>query len=580
MSTVRGRLPLLLVLALVAAAGTLARAASHPRGRASGRSTLVTFDPPEVAVGERLFLETRFAQFFAVQAAGDVNRHLEEGDPVMATTENTAGVEMSGPFSQESMNCRACHLVDEHLATAGGGIRTYDDFARRSPIPDRGDGRTHTPRNSPPLVNASLPRRGGILLHFDGEFTSDVALVKGTLTGRNFGWLPNERRRAIAHIARVVREDNGEGLLALDFGGSYRRVLAGSDPTLPERLVLPPSFRIDVVTATDDQIFDAVARLISAYVQFLQFERDEEGNFTQSPFDRFLVQNHVPLSPRRGESDARFSDRVLRMVNRIAEPAFVDEGRFLFHDQARAFGPLELRGLRVFFTRAPKDRPLTPAERAAGGIGNCIACHPAPLFTDFGFHNTGVTQTEYDAVHGEGAFAALPVPGLSERNLRPNEFLPVTEQHPRAREPFRAPSSAERPGYTDLGVWNIFANPDFPGPQSKLRAALCVRVRASLVPASSGSGPASGCSEAALLERAVAAFKSPGLRDLSHGGPYMHDGRFDTLAEVVDLYRVNADLARAGRLRNAAPELEGIALTGSDVEAVVAFLKALNEDYN
>ncbi|MCC6921604.1 MAG: hypothetical protein IT525_00845, partial [Nitrosomonas sp.] len=36
------------------------------------------FDPPEIAMGERLFLETRFAQFFAAHGTG--------GDPIMETT--------------------------------------------------------------------------------------------------------------------------------------------------------------------------------------------------------------------------------------------------------------------------------------------------------------------------------------------------------------------------------------------------------------------------------------------------------------------------------------------------------------
>jgi len=57
------------------------------------------------------------------------------------------------------MNCRACHLVDEQSGVSGGGNRTYDDFARRSPIPAREDGLATTPRQSPPLVNASLARR-------------------------------------------------------------------------------------------------------------------------------------------------------------------------------------------------------------------------------------------------------------------------------------------------------------------------------------------------------------------------------------------------------------------------------------
>jgi hypothetical protein len=33
-------------------------------------------DPAEVAIGERLFLETRFAEFFARNSGGDVNRPL------------------------------------------------------------------------------------------------------------------------------------------------------------------------------------------------------------------------------------------------------------------------------------------------------------------------------------------------------------------------------------------------------------------------------------------------------------------------------------------------------------------------
>jgi cytochrome c peroxidase len=31
-------------------------------------------------------------------------------------------------------------------------------------------------------------------------------------------------------------------------------------------------------------------------------------------------------------------------------------------------------------------------------------------------------------------------------------------------------------------------------------------------------------------------FKTPTLRDLSHRGPYMHDGRFQRLEEVLDFY--------------------------------------------
>lgn len=75
------------------------------------------------------------------------------GGPVMDTTE-TIKDPLPGPFAGQSMNCRACHLVDEHVDTEGGGMRTYTDFTRRRPVPDRPDriedDKVTAPRTSPP----------------------------------------------------------------------------------------------------------------------------------------------------------------------------------------------------------------------------------------------------------------------------------------------------------------------------------------------------------------------------------------------------------------------------------------------
>jgi hypothetical protein len=110
-------------------------------------------DPPEVVIGERLFLETRFAQYFAANFGGAVNVPLVVGDPVMDTITTTTGT-LPGPFADRSMNCRQCHFVDDAAGIPGGKSLAYDDFARRSPIPARNDGLTTTPRNSPPLVKS------------------------------------------------------------------------------------------------------------------------------------------------------------------------------------------------------------------------------------------------------------------------------------------------------------------------------------------------------------------------------------------------------------------------------------------
>src|SRR5262245_40646534 len=309
-------------------------------------------DPAEVTLGERLFLETRFAEFFA-RSATDVNAPLAVGDPVVATSETT-GAPLPGPFAGASINCRACHLVDEQLGVSGGGMRSYNDFARRSPISAREDGRATTPRNSPPLVNASLRRAGGLLLHFDGEFATLEALVRATLTGRNYGWLPGESAEAVAHVARVIREDDGSGALAQQFGGAYWRVLRGKDPALPEELRLPPRFLVDVERASDAEIVEAVSRLIAAYVQQLEFESDAEGEFVGSPFDRFLERNRLPGTPRSHESPGQYSKRLQKYVRRLSAPVAVDDGSFAFHDQERVFGAQELDGLRIFLATPPK----------------------------------------------------------------------------------------------------------------------------------------------------------------------------------------------------------------------------------
>jgi hypothetical protein len=528
----------------------------------------------EQAVGERLFMETRFAQAFKafLDAGGDMN-DPNAGDPVVDSVETMgARITAEAPFKGTSMNCRSCHFVDDLLTPPGGGMRTYTDFARRSPIPDRGDGKTHAPRNSPPLVNASLDRPGGTLLHFDAEFNSIEDLVAGTFTGRNFGWLPGERAQAIAHIAAVVRGDDGSFDPSDQFDGlSYRILFTGNNPAIPDDLRLPPEFRAFVGSASDQEIFEAVVNVVAAYVKGLLFSQTEDsGAPIRSPFDVFLQINNLPQQPDLNESHLDYSRRLRTLVNGLASPQFVTsnpnraDGQFQFHSQAFAFGAAELAGLKMFLAE-PAAPVASPGEVAAGTIGNCIACHAAPNFTDFKLHNTGTTQREYDSFpsHGPGAFLALPIPTLATRTVND---LPATEQHPTASDRFRSIPS-DTTTVTDLGVWNIFANPDMPAPQAKIRAILCDNQQPCPL------------SDAVLLDRAIARFKTPGLRDLSHAAPYMHNGQFNTLDDIIAFYRDMSTLARAGTLRNGAPELRGIALTAGDTASLVAFLSALNEDY-
>ena len=540
----------------------------------------------EQAVGERLFFDTRFAQSFKVFLDNSPNPNVNNpnaGDPVVDTVEAldpttfiTTFIDPS-PFKGLSMNCRSCHFVDDISTASGGGMRTYADFARRSPIPARADGKTHTPRNSPALVNSTVARPGGVLFHLDTEFNSMEDLVAATFTGRNFGWLPGERLQAITHIARVVRGDDGSFDLTDQFGGlSYKILFTGGNPAIPDELRLPPEFRAFIGSGTDQEVFDAVVKVVAAYVNGLLFSQTDDGGAPiRSPFDIFLEINGLPQQPDNGETPLDYSRRLLTLVNGLAPPNFVipdpniPSRRFTFHTQPFQFGPQELAGLKIFLAE-PSAIPPTGLELAAGKIGNCLACHAAPNFTDFKLHNTGTAQKEYDDIHAPtNTFAGLSIPSLATRDANYNLYLPATENHPNAQEPFRAIPTAGNPNLTDLGVWNVFTNPDMLGPQAKIRAILCEE---QLAPCTA--------TDAFLLPTAIARFKTPGLRDLSHSAPYMHTGKFDTLEDIIGFYVGVSNQARASTLLNGANALRGIALIPlNDRDPLVAFLKSLNEDY-
>ena len=327
--------------------------------------------PAEQNIGERIFVDTRFAEFFAVNMT-DVNTPLAVGDPVVAQTQTTNGP-LPGPFAGQSINCRSCHFVIEFQGVAGAGNRTYSDFTDHSPIPKAMNGFTHTPRNSMQMVNSLQPHAGPTFLHFDGQFTDPADLVKSTLTGRNFGWGATEGPQAIAHIARVIREDNGQNTPAVEYGCnlSYAKILLGTDPSIPSDCKLPAQYRLDVTTASDEQIVDDLAQMVAQYAYGLLFKQDQFGRYIASPYDVFLRINHLPVQPKAGETEQQYNQRLLQAVNALTNPVFVDStyGSFKYHSQAFAFGATELAGLKIFLAAA------NAATDGSQHAGNCAACH-------------------------------------------------------------------------------------------------------------------------------------------------------------------------------------------------------------
>jgi cytochrome c peroxidase len=518
--------------------------------------------PADQNVGERIFIDTRFAEYFAQNMTG-VNDPLAAGDPVVATVSTPAGV-LPGPFAGQSINCRSCHFVTEFIDVQGVRNRTYADFVDHSPMPRMLGPFNHTPRNAMQMVGSMQPHAGPQFLHFDGEFNSPEDLVKTTITGRNFGWAPDQYAQAVAHIARVIREDNGNNFPSNTYthGFTYAQIFLGTDPTIPADSRLAAEFRMDVTTASDEAIVNNVAKLVANYARGLLFKQDEQGRFIASPYDVFLRINHLPTQPRAGETIPQYGQRLLGLLNGMSSPIYVDAsyGSFQYHPQSFVFGPTELAGLKIFLTAAPG------ATDGSQHAGNCAACHMPPTFTDFVFHNNGSAQEEYDAANGSGSFANLVIPGLADRTANPDAYLPVSANHPNATERFRHPPVAGSPQYADLGLWNVYLNGDIPNPQADLKQVVCAN--------------AQNCAQDQGLTATIGQFKTPTLRDLEDSAPYFHNGSKSKFDDVVNFYINISQLARQSKLRNGDAQLGSMSLSADDLNALVAFLKALTEDYD
>jgi cytochrome c peroxidase len=144
----------------------------------------------------------------------------------------------------------------------------------------------------------------------------------------------------------------------------------------------------------------------------------------------------------------------------------------------------------------------------------CDRCHPVgatgSVFTDHGFHNVGVAWRS-QALRRRDQPVQL-VPGLATR-LTPQEIARIGV-----------------PDAPDLGRFEV------------TRRAQDLR-----------------------------AFRTPTLRNVALTAPYMHDGSFDTLEQVIDHYAAGGSPADPAQ----DPLIRPFAITPADRAALVAFLRAL-----
>lgn len=226
-------------------------------------------------------------------------------------------------------------------------------------------------------------------------------------------------------------------------------------------------------------------------------------------------------APVEGNGKPVLVEMRLRLI-----PEYVDRFRDVFgtewprlDDAWRAIAAFERTIVsdpeRVPFDRfvAGDERALSPAAKRGmdlfHGKARCIVCHHGPLASDEQYHALGVPR--------QSLFDSSPLVQIAVRWQNAQRD---------------APRALYRDADEDLGRYYRTRDPDD-----------------------------------------IGRFRTPSLRELRYTAPYMHNGVFATLAEVVDFFDRGG-----GDAPNKSPLLQPLGLSAAEKSDLVAFLEALSMD--
>lgn len=335
-------------------------------------------------------------------------------------------------------------------------------------------------RNTPSLMDVSLQAS----FNADGRYSTLEEALRAELVSPHLGWLPDQVDIVKNEIFALLLNDQGEDMLA--------------EGTYIEQFQAVKGVDLEKVNA--DKAFELVIESLVDYLNTLV-------THNTSAYDAMTFLN------RFNESLSGPNDTPQELSGRVFGRVANQEGRVLIRFP-NIYTEEAYLGYKTFMRVEPTYNSTVFEEET--NIGNCVACHIPPKFTDMKFHNTGVVQDEYDKAHGDGAFSKLSISEPSE-NTR-----------------FRI--YASDPSKVDLGRWNVEPS-----------------------------------------EKNIAAFKTPMLRNIEKSDPYLHNGMYDNLEDVIRQKIRVSELAKAGKLVNPDPEYLKMNISEKDVPHLAAFLRTLNE---
>lgn len=257
-----------------------------------------------------------------------------------------------------------------------------------------------------------------------------------------------------------------------------------------------------------------------------------------APTAAYMKQYKEELSPSEQEIVTRVHVNVAKAIAAYEWLLSSDNSPFdqYVRNQGRSgLSPAAERGLKVFI-----------------GRGSCIDCHNTPLFSDGKFHNIGIPQV------------GPHVPSVSQC--------------------VGPPCDCQDAGIAGASCWPAGARAG----QQKLASQEFHRGgtnnayddHAASQGAAAGESMDAGTTDRVLALQ-VGAWRTPSLRDVAMTAPYMHDGLFATLADVVWHYDQGGGESEVGKIESVrdggtgTSELAPLRLSAQDRNDLVAFLETL-----
>ena len=231
------------------------------------------------------------------------------------------------------------------------------------------------------------------------------------------------------------------------------------------------------------------------------------------------------------------------------------------------FGPFQRAGLNVF-----------------AGKGKCINCHGGPEFTgasvrnaqntnnilefmvmgdrdpaiyDNGFYNIGVTPTTDDIARGGADPFGKPLASSRQILFHANDIQSIDFQIK------GLPAQGLETSLTDSQILGVHDED----------TGEFIEVCRDL----DGDGNCSKDDEWLIARNAVdGSFKTPSIRNQALMGPYMHNGGFATLREVIDFYDRGGNFCKTN-IDDLDPDITQLGLTVREKNQLIAFLVSLTD---